>query len=75
MKTTSARLMIKPILIIGTVCVLSLAITDEGATVIALLIAWYIIRFLIRSALYTLIMLIKWICIITVLGLLFYSLF
>ncbi len=75
MKTTSARLMIKLILIIGTVYILSLVITNEGATVIALLIAWYIIRFLIRSALYILIMLIKWICIIAVLGLLFYSLF
>ena len=61
MKTILIRLTVVAAFIIGTV--------------FTLLTALYFVRFLVRTALYVFFTLVRWLCIIALLGLLFCSLF
>ena len=75
MKTILIRLTVVAAFIIGTVCICSMLITEEAITVLTLLTALSFVRFLVRTALYVFFTLVRWLCIITLLGLLFCSLF
>ena len=75
MKTILIRLTVVAAFIIGTVCICSMLITEEAITVLTLLTALYVVRFLVRTALYVFFTLVRWLCIIALLGLLFCSLF
>ncbi|ERJ87846.1 hypothetical protein HMPREF1989_00517 [Porphyromonas gingivalis F0566] len=50
-------------------------ITEEAITVLTLLTALYFVRFLVRTVLYVFFTLVRWLCTIALLGLLFCSLF
>ena len=75
MKTILMRLTVVAAFIIGTVCICSMLITEEAITVLTLLTALYFVRFLVRTALYVFFTLVRLLCIIALLGLLFCSLF
>lgn len=75
MKTILMRLTVVAAFIIGTVCICSMLITEEAITVLTLLTALYFVRFLVRTVLYVFFTLVRWLCIIALLGLFFCSLF
>ena len=75
MKTILIRLTVVAAFIIGTVCICSMLITEEAITVLTLLTPLFFVRFLVRTALDVFFRLVRWLCIIALLGLLFCSLF
>lgn len=74
MKTIPLRLMTAIALIIGTVYSASIILTQETVTLILILTAFGVLKFIIRTTLYLFFKLLKWAVIIALIGLLFASL-
>lgn len=75
MKTTLLRLMIATTMIIGTVYTVSFILTQEMTAISMLLIAFAIVKFIVRTTLYIVFRVAKWVVVIAVIGLLLASLF
>ena len=75
MKTILMWLTVVAAFIIGTVCICSMLITEEAITVLTLLTTLYFMHFFVRTALDVFFTLVRWLCTIALLGLLFCSLF
>ena len=74
MKSTSLRLIIAFILIIGTVYAISVIITPEMVTLLMILTAFAVLKLIIRTTLCIFFNVLKWAVIIALIGLLFASL-
>ncbi len=74
MKTIPLRLIIGLILIIGTVYAVSVILTPETITLLMILTAFAVLKFIIRTTLYLFFKVLKWAVILAVIGLLFASL-
>lgn len=75
MKTIPLRLIIATALIIGTVYAVSVILTREMITLAMIVTAFMLFKFIIRTTLYIVFQVVKWVVIIAVIGLLFTSLF
>ncbi|HMM16745.1 MAG TPA: hypothetical protein PKC47_04330 [Petrimonas sp.] len=75
MKTIPLRLIIALILIIGTVYAVSVILTPETITLLMILTAFAVLKFIIRTTLYLFFKVLKWAVILAVIGLLLASLF
>ena len=75
MKTIPFRLIIALTLIIGTVYAVSVIVTQEMVTLLMILTAFAMLKFIIRTTLYIFFKLLKWAVIIALIGLLLTSLF
>jgi hypothetical protein len=74
MKTIPLRLITAIALIIETVYAVSVILTREAVTLILILTAIGVLKFIIRTTLYLFFKLLKWAVIIALIGLLFASL-
>ena len=74
MKSTSLRLIIAFILIIGTVYAVSVILTKEMVTLLMILTAFAVLKLIIRTTLCIFFNVLKWAVIIALIGLLFASL-
>ncbi len=74
MKTIPLRLITAIILIIGTVYAVSFILTHETITLILILAAFAVLKFIIRTTISIVFNVVKWAVIIAVIGLLFASL-
>jgi hypothetical protein len=74
MKTIPLRLIIALILIIGTVYAVSVIATPETITLLMILTAFAVLKFIIRTTLYIVFKVLKWAVILAVIGLLIASL-
>lgn len=75
MKTIPLRLIIALILIIGTVYAVSVILTPEMITLLIILTAFAVLKFIIRTTLYLFFKVLKWAVILAVIGLLSASFF
>ena len=69
MKSTSLRLIIAFILIIGTVYAVSVIATKETVTFVMIFVDFMLLKFIINTTLYILFKVLKWAVIIAVIGL------
>lgn len=75
MKSTSLRLIIAFILIIGTVYAVSVIATPETITLVMIFVAFTVLKFIIRTTLNIVFKVLKWAVILAVIGLLLASFF
>lgn len=75
MKTIPLRLIIALILIIGTVYTVSVIATPETITLLMILTAFAVLKFIIRKTLYLFFKVLKWAVILAVIGLILATLF
>ena len=75
MKTIPLRLIAALILIIGTVYAVSVIATKEVITLTLIVTAFTVLKFIIRTTLYTFFKVLRWAFIIAVIGLILMTLF
>ena len=75
MKSTPLRLIIVLILIIGTVYAVSVMATKEVITLALIVMAFAVLKFIVRTTLYIFFKVLKWAIIIAVIELILASLF